>query len=61
MSDKIKSSRARARAAGDPKKRDWASWFENHVEVISCDGNKEKEEKIKQVLKDSMAEKQTGG
>jgi|TARA_R110000744_G_scaffold237812_1_gene355231 hypothetical protein len=61
MSDKIKSSRARARAAGDPKKRDWASWFENHVVVMTCDDDKETEEKVKQALKARMAAGESGG
>ena len=43
MPDKIKSARARARSAGDAKKKDRASWFENHVVVMSCDDDEEKE------------------
>ena len=32
-------------------KEDRASWFENHVIVMTCDDDKEKEEKLKQALR----------
>ena len=75
MPDKIKSARARARSAGDAKKMDQASfawsetpdgkdrayWFENHVVVMSCDDDEEKEQKLKEALKARVIMGQSGG
>ena len=67
MPDKIKSARARARSAGDAKKmetpdgKDRASWFENHVVVMSCDDDEEKEQKLKEALKARVIMGQSGG
>jgi flagellar biosynthesis regulator FlaF len=54
MADKIK-------AAGNTKKQDRSSWFENHVIVMSCDDDKEKENKIKEELKARIIMGQSGG
>ena len=52
MPDKVKSARARARSAGDAKKKDRSSRFLNeHITVIYND-DKEKEEQLKQRLID---------
>ena len=61
MPDKIKSARSRARSAGDAKKKDRASWFENHVVVMSCDDDEEKEQKLKEALKARVIMGQSGG
>ena len=61
MPNKIKSAKARARAAGDAKKEDRASWFENHVVVMSCDDDEEKEQKLKEALKARVIMGQSGG
>ena len=61
MPDKIKSARARARSAGDAKKENRASWFENHVVVMSCDDDEEKEQKLKEALKARVIMGQSGG
>ena len=61
MPNKIKSAKARARAAGDTKKEDRASWFENHVVVMSCDDDEEKEQKLKEALKARVIMGQSGG
>ena len=61
MADKIKAARARSRAAGNTKKQDRSSWFENHVIVMSCDDDKEKENKIKEELKARIIMGQSGG
>lgn len=42
-------------------KEDRASWFENHVIVMTCDDDKEKEEKLKQALKIRVAAGYSGG
>lgn len=60
MPNKIKSAKARARAAGDAKKKDRASWFENHV-IIDCGGDEEKEQKLKEALKARVIMGQSGG
>ena len=59
MADKIKAARRRAQAAGNTKKQDRASWFENHVIVMA--GDKDEEDKIKQTLQARMAAGQSGG
>ena len=65
MPDKIKSARARARAVGDAHRaiheKDRASWFENHVVVMSCDDDEEKEQKLKEALKARVIMGQSGG
>ena len=63
MADKIKAARARAQAGGPNKKKkeDRASWFENHVIVMSCDDDKDKEEKLAQALKARVAAGYSGG
>lgn len=38
-----------------------ASWFENHVIVMSCDDDKDKEEKLAQALKARVAAGYSGG
>lgn len=42
-------------------KEDRASWFKNHVIVMTCDDDKEKEEKLKQALKARVAAGYSGG
>ncbi len=60
----IKGERKRAAkitAAATKKKKQPSSWFENHVIVMSCDDDKEKENKIKEELKARVIMEQRAG
>ena len=69
MVDKIKASRARARASRPAKKKeeDQATWFENHIivmpgmhEHVTVVVDKEQEEKLKQAVSGRKFTEQAG-
>jgi hypothetical protein len=63
MADKIKAARARSRAAGSTKKQDRSSRFLGEHMTVIYNGDKEKEEQLKQLLIDKarMTMGQSGG